>query len=79
MAKRKPKAITNVPLLQAAIDASGKGPTTLAAEWGMSVPTFYSRKAGESEFTASEIVAAIDSLDLTWTTGRQIFLTKNVS
>lgn len=79
MAKRKAKPITNVLMLQEAIKASNKSPTTLAAEWGMSVPTYYSRTAGESEFTASEIVAAVDSLRLNWTAGRAIFLTKNVS
>ena len=78
MAKRKARPITNVPMLQEAIKASDKSPTVLAAEWGMSVPTYYSRTAGESEFTASEICAAIDSLRLNWTTGRAIFLTKNV-
>ena len=79
MAKRKARVITNVPLLQEAIKASDKNPTTLAAEWGMSVPTYYSRTAGESEFTASEICAAIESLRLSWKAGRIIFLTKNVS
>lgn len=79
MAKRKARVITNVPALQDAIKASDKSPTTLAAEWGMSVPTYYSRTAGESEFTASEICAAIDSLRLSWTQGRVIFLTKRVS
>ena len=79
MAKPKAKPITNVPLLQEAIKKAGKSPTLLAAEWGMSVPTYYSRTAGESEFTASEICAAIESLYLNWETGRLIFLTKNVS
>lgn len=79
MAKSKAKVITNVPALQAAIKAAGKSPTLLAAEWGMSVPTYYSRTGGESEFTASEIVAAIDSLRLSWSQGRVIFLTKKVS
>lgn len=79
MAKRKAKVITNVPMLQEAIKASDKNPTTLAAEWGMSVPTYYSRTAGESEFTASEICAAIESLRLSWKDGRTIFLTKRVS
>ena len=79
MAKRKPKVITNVPALQEAIRAADKTPTALAAEWGMSVPTYYSRTGGESEFTASEICAAIDSLRLSWDQGRIIFLTKNVS
>ena len=79
MAKRKANVITNVPMLRDSIKASGKNPTTLAAEWGMSVPTYYSRTAGESEFTASEICAAIESLRLTWNNGILIFLTKNVS
>ena len=79
MAKRKARVITNVPALQEAIKASNKNPTTLAAEWGMSVPTYYSRTAGESEFTASEICAAVESLSLTWTRGRAIFLTRNVN
>lgn len=79
MAKRKNNVITNVPMLQDAIKASGKNPTTLAAEWGMSVPTYYSRVNGDSEFTASEICAAIRSLELTWKAGRAIFLTKCVS
>lgn len=79
MAKREANVITNVPLLQDAIKASGKNPTTLAAEWGMSVPTYYSRTRGESEFTASEICTAIVSLSLTWKQGRLIFLTKSVS
>lgn len=79
MAKRKANVITNVPALQAAIKEAGKSPTTLAAEWGMSVPTYYSRTAGESEFTASEICAAIDSLRLSWAQGRVIFLAKRVS
>lgn len=79
MARRKARVITNVPALQAAIKAADKSPTTLAAEWGMSVPTYYSRTAGESEFTASEICAAINSLRLSWAQGRAIFLTKSVS
>jgi len=79
MAKRKAKPITNVPMLQDAIKKSDKSPTTLAAEWGMTVPTYYSRTAGKSEFTASEICAAMDSLSLNWPDGRAIFLTKNVS
>ena len=78
MARSKAKVITNVPALQDAIKASGKSPTLLAAEWGMSVPTYYSRTGGESEFTASEIAAAVDSLRLSWSQGRVIFLTKKV-
>lgn len=79
MAKPKARPITNVPLLQEAIKESRKSPTLLAAEWGMSVPTYYSRTGGESEFTASEICAAIESLHLSWEAGRLIFLTRSVS
>ena len=79
MATRKAKVITNVPLLQSAIKASGKNPTTLAAEWGMSVPTYYSRANGESEFTASEICAAVKSLGLNRKNRGIIFLGDNVS
>ena len=57
--------MTNVEMLQEKIDQSGKGPVTLAAEWGVSLPTYYKLKAGESEFTASTIVRATRSLKLT--------------
>lgn len=79
MAKREPRVITNVPLLQEAIKESGKTPTTLAAEWGMSVPTYYSRTRGESEFTASEICDAVKSLSLTRKRRGVIFLGDSVS
>ena len=79
MAKREAKVITNVPLLQDAIKESGKNPTTLAAEWDMSVPTYYSRTRGESEFTASEICAAVKSLRLNRRYRGIIFLGDNVS
>lgn len=77
MAKRK--VITNVVLLQAAIDKSCKNPTTLAAEWGMSVPTYYSRVNGISEFTASEINSAVKSLSLTRKERGVIFLADSVN
>ena len=57
--------ITNVELLQKAIAAAKAPRTALAAAWGMSMPTFYSRISGKSEFTAPEIVAATASLNLT--------------
>lgn len=56
--------MTNVTMLQNKIDASGKRPVVLAAEWGVSLPTYYKLKAGESEFTAPIIVAATKSLGL---------------
>ena len=79
MAKPTPNVITNVSLLQAAIDESGLSPTALAAAWGMSIPTYYSRKSGQSEFTASEIVAATVSLKLTRNRRDQIFLGASVN
>ena len=79
MATHKAKVITNVELLQTAIKESGKNPTTLAAEWGMSVPTYYNRANGISEFTASEICAAVKSLQLTRKMRDLIFLTENVN
>ena len=68
------KCITKVELLEAEINKSGKSPVVLAAEWGVSLPTYYSRKAGKSEFTASEIVAATMSLNLTKAQRDVIFL-----
>lgn len=65
---------TNVELLGDLIKKSGKSPVVLAAEWGMSLPTYYSRKAGKSEFTASEIVAAAQSLNMTKAVRDAIFL-----
>ena len=57
--------MTNVALLREAINNAGVSRTALAAMWGMSMPTFYSRISGKSEFTAPEIVAATASLHLT--------------
>ena len=57
--------MTNVALLREAISNAGISRTALAAMWGMSMPTFYSRISGKSEFTAPEIVAATTSLRLT--------------
>ena len=66
--------MTNVELLREAINKSGFKRTALAAAWGMSMPTFYSRISGNSEFTASEIVAASASLQLTIEQRDAIFL-----
>lgn len=57
--------MTNTEMLQAKIEASGMKPTELAAAWGVSLPTYYKCKAGESEFTASMIAAATTTLRLT--------------
>lgn len=66
--------MTNVELLRDAIKRAGIARTALAAAWGMSMPTFYSRISGNSEFTASEIVAAAASLHLTAKQRDAIFL-----
>lgn len=65
--------MTNVEKLQEKIDQSGLGPVALAAAWGVSLPTYYKLKAGESEFTASIIVAATRSLSLTRDERDEIF------
>ena len=67
-------SMTNVELLELKIKETGKSPTVLAAEWGVSLPTYYSRKAGKSEFTAPEIVAATKSLNLKKAERDAIFL-----
>lgn len=66
--------MTNVELLQEKIDASHLSNTAIAAALDMSMPTFYSRKKGESEFTASEIVKATAVLKLTKKERDVIFL-----
>lgn len=66
--------MTNVELLREAINRADVTRTALAAAWGMSMPTFYSRISGNSEFTASEIVAAAASLHLTKKQRDAIFL-----
>ena len=57
--------MTNIELLSDAIKEAKVPRTALAAAWGMSMPTFYSRISGKSEFTAPEIVAATRTLNLT--------------
>ena len=71
--------MTNVELLREAIRKAGVKRTALAAAWGMSMPTFYSRISGNSEFTASEIVAASASLGLTKKQRDAIFLGDKVN
>ena len=57
--------MTDVTLLQEEIDRSGLSPVELAAAWGVSLPTYYKLKNGESEFTAPMIVAATRVFRLT--------------
>lgn len=71
--------MTNLELLDKKISESRKRPVTLAAEWGVSLPTYYKLKAGESEFSASTIVRATISLKLTRDERDEIFLNQSVS
>lgn len=73
------KVVTDVERLQAKIDAINVSPVIMAAAWGVSLPTYYKLKAGESEFTASTIVRASVFLGLTREERDLIFLTKRVS
>ena len=66
--------MTNTKELQKVIDESGLTNTEIAAGLGMSVPTFISRKKGESEFKASEIVQATALFGLTKEKRDLIFL-----
>lgn len=66
--------MTNTKELQKVIDESGLSITEIAAALGMSVPTFISRKKGESEFKASEIVKATALFGLTKNRRDLIFL-----
>lgn len=71
--------MTNVKLLLEEIEACPLSKTAIAAEWGMSMPTFYSRISGDSEFKASEIMAATKTFNLTRKRRDQIFLTESVN
>lgn len=66
--------MTNVEMLQKKINESGLSNTVLAAAIGVSVPTYYSRKMGKSEFTASEITKMTKTLNLTKKERDAIFL-----
>jgi len=65
--------MTNTEMLREKIDACGLRSTELAAAWGVSLPTYYKLKAGESEFTASMITAATTTLQLTMDEREAIF------
>lgn len=57
--------MTNVELLRQVLDRIKPKRTQLAAAMGVSMPTFYSRISGKSEFTAPEILALSNALGLT--------------
>ena len=71
--------MTNVELLKEEIERCPLSPTAIAAEWGMSMPTYYSRISGKSEFAASEIIVATKTFNLTRERRDQIFLTESVN
>ena len=71
--------MTYVELLRQKIEQSGMGPVSLAAAWGVSMPTYYKLIKGESEFTAHIIVAATRILGLTRAERDAIFLGNSVS
>lgn len=57
--------MTDVKMLEKKINNSGLSHTAIAAALNVSMPTYYSRKTGRSEFTASEIVKVMKVLKLT--------------
>lgn len=67
---------TNVSLLKKEIEKCPMSKTAIAAAWGMSMPTFYSRIQGKSEFTAAEIVTACHTLHLSKAHRDLIFFSK---
>ena len=56
--------MTNLKLLREKIILSGLNRTAIAAALNMSMPTFYNRLSGESEFKASEIRWLTEVLNL---------------
>ena len=71
--------MTNVEMLQNKIQTARVKRTALAAAMGVSMPTFYSRISGNSEFNASEIIALTRVLHLSKDERDAIFLAENVN
>ena len=65
---------TNVEMLDKMIEASGLKITYLAEKCGISRTSFYKKKTGQVEWTASEIAALREELHLTLTQTKDIFL-----
>ena len=65
---------TNVELLDKMIEASGLKITYLADKCGLSRQSFYKKKTGQVEWTASEIAVLRSELRLTLTQTKDIFL-----
>lgn len=64
---------TNVELLDQIIGASGLKITYLADKCGLSRTSFYKKKTGQVEWTASEIAVLRAELHLTLTQTKDIF------
>jgi hypothetical protein len=74
--------MTDVALLQdilQKLSELGVTPTRLAAEMGWSMPTYYSRISGESEWKATEIVRFTRLSGISRETRDVIFLQENAS
>lgn len=69
--------MTNKAKLFEAIKRQGISRTQFAAAMGFSMPTFYSRVNGVSEFTAAEIITAKTVLRLTDAQRNAIFFARN--
>lgn len=65
--------MTDLKMLKVKIVLSGLSRTAIAAALGMSMPTFYNRLSGESEFRASEIRELTKVLKLSNAERDQIF------
>jgi len=65
---------TNVELLDQVIEDSGLKISYLADKCGLSRAGFYQKKAGKTEWTASEISVLRSELNLTLTQTKDIFL-----
>lgn len=71
--------MTNVEMLGQVLVGLDARPTELAAAMGWSMPTYYSRVSGESEWKASEIVKFTRLAQLSPELRDLIFLTGNVN
>lgn len=71
--------MTDVKLLHKVLGGLHASPTKTAAAMGWSMPTYYSRINGESEWKASEIVAFTALAGLSKSLRDQIFLPDNVN
>lgn len=71
--------MTNVEMLRQILETRNLKRTQLAAAMGVSMPTFYSRISGKSEFTAPEILALSNLLGLSKDERDAIFFAAEVN